>query len=129
MFAVIVDHGEDMVAWLRPQYSGFSIRRGNGENYFADFVVETTTGMYICEVKADNSAENADVIDKADAVIECCRLVSETKRGAGRKEWRYVFIKESQIDEAMEFDVAVQKFTMTKTKETENDYTDSWGGL
>ncbi len=117
MFAVIVDRGEKVVAWFRPQYSGFSIRRGNGENYFPDFVVETTAGKYICEVKADNSVEDADVIDKADAAIEWCRVVSEAERGAGRKEWRYVFIKESQIDEAMEFDVAVQKFTMTKTKE------------
>ena len=113
LFAVIIDRGEDVVAWFRPQYSGFSIRRNNGENYFPDFVVETTTGKYICEVKADSEANDADVIDKADAAIEWCRIVS----GGESKPWRYVFVKESQIDEALEFDVAVQKFTMEKAKE------------
>ena len=113
MFAVIIDRGEDVVAWFRPQYSGFSIRRNNGENYFPDFVVETTTGKYICEVKADSEANDADVMDKADAAIEWCRVVSRVES----KPWSYVFVKESQIDEALEFDVAVQKFTMEKVQE------------
>ena len=113
MFAVIVDRGADVVAWFRPQYSNFSIRRSNGENYFPDFVVETKTGKYICEVKADSSVDDADVIDKANAAVEWCRVVSEVES----KPWRYVFVKESQIDEALEFDVAVQKFTMEQMKE------------
>ena len=113
MFAVIVDRGEDVVAWFRPQYSNFSIRRSNGENYFPDFVVETKTDKYICEVKADNAVGDADVIDKANAAVEWCRVVSEVES----KPWRYVFVKESQIDEALEFDVAVQKFTMEQMKE------------
>ena len=117
MFAVIVDRGEDVVAWFRPQYSGFSIRRNNGENYFPDFIVETKKGKYICEVKADGEANDADVIDKANAAIEWCRVVSEVETAAGRKPWRYVFVKESQIDEALEFDVALQKFTEEKEKE------------
>ena len=116
-FAVIVDRGEDVVSWFRPQYSNFSIRRNNGENYFPDFVVETKGGKYICEVKADGAAEDADVIDKANAAVEWCKVVSEAEAAAGRKEWRYVFVKESQIDEALEFDVAVQKFTMLEKRE------------
>ena len=117
MFAVIVDRGEDVVAWFRPQYSNFSIRRGNGENYFPDFVVETKTGKYICEVKADSAVDDADVIDKANAAIEWCHVVSKVESAAGRKEWRYVFITESRIDEAQEFDVVANKFTMTKARE------------
>lgn len=117
MFGVIVDRAEDVVAWLRPQYSNFAIRRNNGDNYFADFVVETKGGKYICEVKADSEADDADVIDKANAAIEWCRVVSEVEIAAGRKPWRYVFVKESQIDEALEFDVAVQKFTVEKAEE------------
>ena len=116
-FAVIVDRGEDVVSWFRPQYSNFSIRRNNGENYFPDFVVETKGGKYICEVKADGAAEDADVIDKANAAVEWCKVVSEAEAAAGRKEWRYVFVKEGQIDEALEFDVAVQKFTMLEKRE------------
>lgn len=116
-FAVIVDRGEDVVSWFRPQYSNFSIRRNNGENYFPDFVVETKDGKYICEVKADGAAEDADVIDKANAAVEWCKVVSGAEAAAGRKEWRYVFVKESQIDEALEFDVAVQKFTMQEKRE------------
>lgn len=114
MFAVIVDRCKDVIAWFRPQYSNFSIRRNNGDNYFPDFVVETKTGKYICEVKADSEAEDADVRDKAEAAIEWCEVVTAEEAKAKHKPWRYVFVKESQIDEALEFDVAVAKFTMKK---------------
>ena len=112
MFAVIIDRCKDVIAWFRPQYSNFSIRRNNGENYFPDFVVETKTGKYICEVKADNEVNDADVKDKAAAAIEWCKAVTSGETKLGHKPWKYLFVKESQIDEALEFDVAVQKFTM-----------------
>ena len=117
MFAVIVDRGEEVIAWFRPQYSNFSIRRNNGENYFPDFVVETKSGKYICEVKADGEAEDADVKDKTAAAVEWCAVVTEEELKLGHKPWGYVFVKESQIDEALEFDVAVQKFSLGKKKE------------
>jgi len=44
-------------------------------------------------------------------------LVSLVEAAAGRKEWRYVFVKESQIDEALEFDVAARKFAMMEKQE------------
>ena len=114
LFAVIIDRGADVIAWFRPQYSGFSIRRNNGENYFPDFVVETKDTKYICEVKADNEADDADVKDKAEAAIEWCAVVTEAEAKENRKPWKYVFVKESKIDEALEFDVAVQKYTLSK---------------
>lgn len=119
MFAVIVDRCEDVIAWFRPQYSNFSIRRNNGENYFPDFVVETKTGKYICEVKADKEAEDADVTDKAAAAVEWCEVVTAEEAKSKHKPWRYVFVKESQIDEALEFDVAVQKFAKGKDQEAD----------
>ena len=114
LFAVIIDRGADVIAWFRPQYSGFSIRRNNGENYFPDFVVETKDAKYICEVKADNEADDTDVKDKAEAAIEWCAVVTEAEAKENRKPWKYVFVKESKIDEALEFDVAVQKYTLSK---------------
>ena len=114
LFAVIIDRGADVIAWLRPQYSGFSMRRNNGENYFPDFVVETKDAKYTCEVKADNEADDTDVKDKAEAAIEWCAVVTEAETKENRKPWKYVFVKESKIDEALEFDVAVQKYTLSK---------------
>ncbi len=50
------------------------------------------------------------MIDKWSAAVAWCDVVSEVERAAGRKEWRYVFVKESQIDAAMTFKVASTKF-------------------
>ena len=113
MFARMIEDDDDAIKWFRPDLSRFSIRRNNGENYFPDFVVETKDMKYICEVKADSKVNDPDVIDKWNAAVAWCRVVSESERAAGRKEWRYVFIKESQIDEAMVFHVAIAKFVET----------------
>ena len=43
--------------------------------------------------------------------------MTEAETKLGRKPWRYVFVKESQIDEALEFDVVVAKFSVGKKKE------------
>lgn len=114
-FAVMLEDEEatEVEKWFRPDLSRFSIRRNNGENYFPDFVVETTDMKYVCEVKADDKANDPDVIDKWNAAVAWCDVVSAAERAAGRKEWRYVFVKESQIDDAMTFGVAVKKFSET----------------
>ena len=116
MFAKIIEDEKDALKWFRPDLSRFSIRRNNGDNYFPDFVVETNDMKYICEVKADSKVNDPDVIDKWNAAVAWCEVVSEAERAAGRKEWRYVFIKESQIDEAMVFNVAIAKFVETERR-------------
>ena len=40
--------------------------------------------------------------------------MTEAEAKENRKPWKYVFVKESKIDEALEFDVAVQKYTLSK---------------
>ena len=116
MFAKIIEDEKDALKWFRPDLSRFSIRRNNGENYFPDFVVETNDMKYICEVKADSKVNDPDVIDKWNAAVAWCEVVSRAERAAGRKEWRYVFIRESQIDEAMAFRVAIAKFAETEKR-------------
>ena len=118
-FAVMLEDEEatEVQKWFRPDLSRFSIRRNNGENYFPDFVVETVDMKYICEVKADDKANDPDVIDKWNAAVAWCDVVSAAERAAGRKEWRYVFVKESQIDAAMTFKVATAKFAETAKRE------------
>ena len=116
-FAEILEDGKEVEKWFRPDSSRFSIRRNNGENYFPDFVVETKDMKYICEVKADKKVNDPDVIDKWNAAVEWCNAASEAESAAGHKEWRYLFIKESQIDEAMIFKVAIAKFVETDRRE------------
>ena len=121
-FAVMLEdeEAEEELKWFRPDLSRFSIRRNNGENYFPDFVVETSDMKYICEVKADSNANDPDVIDKWNAAVAWCDVVSAAECAAGRKEWRYLFIRESQIDEAMTFKVAAAKFVETAKREIGN---------
>ena len=118
-FAVMLEdeEAEEVLKWFRPDLSRFSIRRNNGENYFPDFVVETSDMKYICEVKADSNANDPNVIDKWNAAVAWCEVVSAAERATGRKEWRYLFIRESQIDEAMTFKVASAKFVETARRD------------
>ena len=86
------------------------------QKYQTDAVEATEDMKYICEVKADSNANDPDVIDKWNAAVAWCEVVSAAERAVGRKEWRYVFIKESQIDAAMTFKVATAKFVETEKR-------------
>lgn len=113
MFATILEKSDDVVSWFKPSLSGFSIAF-KGHNYFPDFVIEAKDCKYLCEVKAADKANDPDVVEKAQMGVLWCSEASKEAAKSKTKGWKYLFIVDSSIDNALDFDVAAQKFVRTK---------------
>jgi type III restriction enzyme len=98
-FAVVLENDKDVLRWLRPAPRQFNIYWGHsGANrYEPDFVVETAEAIYMCEPKASNKMQDADVLEKKEAAEEYCRAASEFNAENGGKPWRYVLISHDEI--------------------------------
>lgn len=117
--AVVIDRSTDVVRWFKPALSGFSIPYHGDGHYFPDFVVEAKDGKYLCEVKSDKDVHDADVVQKGEVAIQWCKIASGEAVKTGGKGWKYIFIRESEINDDLEFDVAVAKYVKTKMEKSE----------
>lgn len=53
--------------------------------------------MLICEVKAQNEIDDADVKAKAAAATKWCKTATQYAPGGGTKPWAYLLIPDDRI--------------------------------
>lgn len=110
-FAVILeDAGNNVIKWFKPGKEQFKIYSHNNHSYEPDFVVETKAGKFLCETKAANEMEDADVQAKARAAIEWCKYATEHEAKHGGKPWSYILIPHDAVSENKTFDALVATF-------------------
>jgi type III restriction enzyme len=96
-FAVLIESEPSVQKWIKPGKGQFQIEYRSGENYEPDFVVETADKMLICEVKAQNEANDPDVLAKAQAAVNWCKAASEHGAQANGKLWSYLLITDDRL--------------------------------
>jgi type III restriction enzyme len=95
--AVVIEGDAATEKWIKPGPRQFRIDYRSGDAYEPDFVVETKTTMLVCEVKAQNELDDADVKAKAAAATKWCKTATEHAPGGGTKPWVYLLIPADQI--------------------------------
>ena len=101
-FAVIIDR--DAQKWFRPAKGQFQIYYQSGRDhleYQPDFVAETSDSIYLCEPKARNELESADVVSKMEAAVKWCGHASDHAASYGGKPWKYLLIPHDVIADNM----------------------------
>ena len=92
-FATILEDDGDVVKWLKPPKDVLKIHYSDEENYNPDFIVETGTGRYLCEIKRATDMDDAIVQKKAKAAIQWC----ERATTVSDKPWKYALLPHDQI--------------------------------
>jgi len=87
-FATILEDDNDVLKWLRPSKNLLRIQYAEEDNYNPDFIVETKSGRYLCEIKRASDVETTNVQKKAKAATEWCERAS----GVSDKPWRYALV-------------------------------------
>ena len=98
-FAVILENDEDVLKWFKPAKGDFRIHYSQEESYEPDFVVETTTGKFLCEAKRASEVSDDVVQSKADAAAVWCEHATAHAKAYGGKPWKYLLIPHDQISE------------------------------
>ncbi|MFJ5717287.1 DEAD/DEAH box helicase family protein [Neobacillus sp. NPDC093127] len=100
-FAVICENDVAVEKWFKPAIGQLKIYYGHSNVYNPDFVVETKTQKFICEIKNKDEIEDKVVQDKARAVQNWCRHATEHELQHGGKEWIYLLIPHNDVNENM----------------------------
>lgn len=103
-FSIILENDADVVKWFKPSKNQFQIFFNQDERYEPDFVVETNTSKFLCEVKRADDMEDADVQDKQKAAKKWCEHASVHENEVGGKPWRYSLIAHNAILQNSTFD-------------------------
>ena len=110
VFAIVLENDNSVLRWLRPAPRQFNIYWGPGgaNCYEPDFIVETTDTIYMCEPKASNKMNAADVQEKKTAAEEYCHAASQFNAENDGKVWVYVLIPHDEIRLQSSFRYLVQ---------------------
>ncbi len=103
-FAFILETNKEVLKWIRPVPNQFDIYWSGGtKKYEPDFIVETADAIYMCETKAEKDVNDHDVLAKAGAAREFCRMASDFTTKHGGKPWHYVIIPHTVVDRSYSF--------------------------
>jgi len=94
-FSVILEEDHDVIRWIKPPLNQLGLFWKAGQQYNPDFLVETTTGKYMVEVKALNEVNNEEVVSKAREGIRWCTFASTAD--PDHKTWEYRLISDDNI--------------------------------
>lgn len=95
LFSIILEEDPDVIRWIKPPLNQLGIFWQAGQQYNPDFLVETTSGKYMVEVKASNEAHDKDVLAKAREGIKWCHYASIAD--TDKKPWQYHLITDDII--------------------------------
>ena len=92
-FATILEDDKDVVKWLKPPKDLLKIQYAEEDNYNPDFIVETMSGRFLCEIKRASEVNDSKVLKKAKAAIQWC----ERATSVSDKPWQYALLPHDAI--------------------------------
>ncbi|HVA63340.1 MAG TPA: DEAD/DEAH box helicase family protein [Terriglobales bacterium] len=97
-FAVLLEDDPEVLKWFRPAADVVRIYYSRDDAYVPDFVAETASSKWICEVKRESEMGDAEVIAKAAAArLWCERATKEFPA----KPWRYLIVPDTRVQASM----------------------------
>lgn len=95
IFSVILEEDPDVIRWIKPPLNQLGLFWKAGQQYNPDFLVETSSGKFMVEVKAANEVTQEEVISKAREGIKWCEFASTAD--PDYKKWEYKLISDDNI--------------------------------
>ena len=94
-FSIILEEDPDVIRWIKPPLNQLGLFWKAGQQYNPDFLVETTAGKFMVEVKAQNEISSDEVVSKAREGIKWCCFASTAD--PDNKKWEYKLVSDDNI--------------------------------
>ena len=110
----VLETDKEVLKWLRPAPNQFRMYwDNNSKKYEPDFIVETNSGIYMVETKAENEIHNTDVIQKMEAAKKYCQYATEFTTQHGGKPWQYLLIPHTAVSKTVSFNFLIANYKKT----------------
>ena len=109
-FAVILEDAPQVLRWSKPALDDIRIYWDHDARYVPDFIVETESDKWLCEVKAENEMDTDEVKRKAQAAVVWCRHASDYELTNAGKAWSYALIPCLQVTAQADFKTLVSRY-------------------
>jgi len=110
-FVLVMEDDPEVLKWWRTRREVLHLRYGDDQMYIPDFLVETTKGKWIVEVKREDEIGKADVVEKKRAALEYCEHATRFELERGGKRWGYLLIPHDEIDASKTFEGLAGRYT------------------
>ena len=95
LFSIILEEDPDVKRWIKPPLNQLGLFWKAGQQYNPDFLVETTTGKFMVEVKALKDVTSDEVVAKAKEGLKWCEFASTAD--PDHKTWHYRLVSDDNI--------------------------------
>ena len=95
LVSIIFEEDSDVIRWIKPPLNQLGLFWKTGQQYNPDFLVETTAGKFMVEVKALNEVTSEEVVSKAREGIKWCQFA--TTADPDHKKWEYKLISDDNV--------------------------------
>lgn len=102
-FIAVLEGDAEVVKWWCVRRAVLHIRYEGDHEYVPDFLVETRTGKWVCEVKREDQLVHPDVAAKKRAAVDWCKHASAYETERGGKPWGYLLVPHNVIDQSKTF--------------------------
>jgi type III restriction enzyme len=82
------------------------IQYAEEDNYNPDFIVETSSGRFLCEIKRATDMEDSIVQKKAKAAVQWCERASTVSD----RPWQYALLPHDAIEISRTFTSLIRQF-------------------
>ena len=95
LFSIILEEDPDVIRWIKPPLNQLGLFWKAGQQYNPDFLVETTTGKFMVEVKALKDVTSDEVVAKTKEGLKWCEFASTAD--PDHKTWHYRLVSDDNI--------------------------------
>lgn len=95
LFSIILEEDPDVIRWIKPPLNQLGLFWKAGQQYNPDFLIETTTGKFMVEVKALKDVTSDEVVAKAKEGLKWCEFASTAD--PDHKTWHYRLVSDDNI--------------------------------
>lgn len=96
-FAVLLEDDHEDLKWFKPGKGQLNIYYSADHSYEPDFIVETGTMKYLCEVKRVSEMDHDVVREKGRAAATWCRYATAHAAEHDGKPWAYLLVPHTAI--------------------------------